>query len=46
VAQVIGLQASMIIFTLVGLSQLAFYFMPETGRNRAVLQVAQQATGL
>jgi MFS family permease len=46
VAQVIGLQASMIIFTLIGLSQLAFYFMPETGRNRAALQVAQESTGL
>jgi MFS family permease len=44
VAQVIGLQASMIIFTLVGLSQFAFYFMPETGRNRAALQVASQAS--
>ncbi|HKD65912.1 MAG TPA: MFS transporter [Candidatus Binataceae bacterium] len=42
-AQVIGLQASMIIFTLVGLSQLGFYFIPETGKGRAVLQVAVAA---
>ena len=39
-AQVIGLQASMIIFTLVGLFQLAFYFIPETARRREVLQAA------
>ena len=39
-AQVIGLQASMIIFTLVGLFQLAFYFIPETARRREELQVA------
>jgi MFS family permease len=39
-AQTIGLQASLIIFTLVGLSQLGFYFMPETAPGREVLQVA------
>ncbi len=39
-AQLIGLQASMIIFTLVGLCQLAFYFIPETARGREALQVA------
>ncbi len=39
-AQLIGLQAAMIIFTLVGLCQLAFYFIPETARDREVLQVA------
>jgi MFS family permease len=39
-AQLIGLQASMIIFTLVGLCQLAFYFIPETAKGREVLQVA------
>jgi MFS family permease len=39
-AQTIGLQASLIIFTLVGLSQLGFYFMPETARRPEVLQVA------
>jgi MFS family permease len=39
-AQTIGLQASLIIFTLVGLSQLAFFFMPETARSRELLQVA------
>lgn len=43
-AQTIGLQASLIIFTLVGLSQLAFYFMPETARGREVLQVAAAAS--
>jgi NNP family nitrate/nitrite transporter-like MFS transporter len=39
-AQLIGLQAAMIIFTLVGLCQLAFYFIPETAGSREVLQVA------
>jgi MFS family permease len=40
IAQSIGLQAALIIFTLVGLSQLAFYFMPETASNREVVRVA------
>lgn len=40
VAQVIGLQASMIIFMLVGLSQVGFYFIPETAKGREYLQVA------
>ncbi len=39
-AQIIGLQASMIIFVLVGLSQLGFYFMPETAQGRGLLQLA------
>lgn len=38
--QVIGLQASMIVFILVGLGQLGFYFLPETGRGRGLVQVA------
>ncbi len=40
IAQWAGLQASLIIFTLIGLSQMAFYFMPETGKRAEVLQVA------
>jgi MFS family permease len=40
VAQVIGLPASMLIFTLVGLSQMAFYFLPETGKGRTILRTA------
>jgi MFS family permease len=39
-AQIIGLQASMIIFVLVGLSQLGFYFMPETAKGRELPQFA------
>ena len=42
-AQLIGLQASMIIFTLVGLCQLAFYFIPETASGHEALQVAAVA---
>ena len=38
--QVIGLQASMIVFMLVGLGQLGFYFLPETGKGRTLLEVA------
>jgi len=37
---VIGLQSSMILFDLVGLAQLGFYFLPETGSSRELLQVA------
>jgi MFS family permease len=40
VAQVIGLQNSMILFDLVGLTQLGFYFLPETAGTSAMLQVA------
>jgi MFS family permease len=39
-AQMIGLQASMIIFVLVGLSQLGFYFMPETAKGKELLRFA------
>ena len=39
-AQIIGLQASMIIFVLVGLSQLGFYFMPETAKEWKLPQLA------
>jgi MFS family permease len=42
-AQAIGLQASLIIFTLVGLCQLGFYFIPETARRPELLQVAAAA---
>ena len=42
-AQVIGLQAAMIIFTLVGLAQMGFYFIPETAGSREVLPVAATA---
>jgi len=38
--QVIGLQASMIVFMLVGLSQMGFYFLPETGKGRSFVEVA------
>jgi MFS family permease len=39
-AQVIGLQAAIIIFTMVGMSQISFYFIPETAGRRELLQVA------
>jgi fucose permease len=39
-AQVVGLQAAIIIFTMVGFAQMGFYFIPETAGRSEVFQVA------